>query len=233
MRPILRAAGGIAAPARECKGVDRVSFPTHRQDGINSCKYVGFYAIVSIRHLRQGALAGIAASEQQIGTPVTDPMRVKTKSHDLRIQFGALPFKFDAAGGLLILLVTSRPVADRWTIPKGQPIKGLRGAEVAEREAFEEAGVSGHVIGSRSLGHYEHLKRTGVDRTVRCRVEIFPFAVEAENDDWPEKGQRDIRWVDPETAAGMVTAEGLAAKILAFGRARQSDRDTLPAAVPV
>lgn len=152
-------------------------------------------------------------------------MSFKKKSQ-ARIQFGALPFKFDENGGLLILLLTSRPVPDRWTIPKGQPIKGLDGAEVAQREAFEEAGLTGHIVGREPIGHYEHAKRAprGV---VRCRVEVFPLAVEAQNEDWPEKGQRELCWADPETAAGMVTAEGLAAQILAFGRAQ---RDTATSA---
>jgi 8-oxo-dGTP pyrophosphatase MutT (NUDIX family) len=159
-------------------------------------------------------------------------MRVSTKSHKVRVQFGALPFKFDETGGLLILLVTSRPIPDRWTIPKGQPIKGLRGSEVAEREAFEEAGLSGRVVGKHPIGHYEHLKRTGPDGLVRCRVELFPFAVEAENDDWPEKGQRDLRWVAPEAAAEMV-GEGLAAQILAFGRAHPPPVGNAPTAIAV
>ena len=160
-------------------------------------------------------------------------MRLKTRSHRFQLQFGALPFKFDATGGLLILLVTSRPIADRWTIPKGQPIKGLRGPEVAEREAFEEAGLSGHVIARRPIGHYEHVKRSGLDGLMRCRVELFPFAVEAENDDWPEKGQRDLRWLDPQAAAEMVAAEGLAAQILAFGRAQRPRIDGIPTAITV
>ncbi|HEY3622474.1 MAG TPA: NUDIX domain-containing protein [Roseiarcus sp.] len=50
---------------------------------------------------------------------------------------------------LEILLVTTRQ-SKRWIIPKGWPIKGLRPAKSAAREAFEEAGVRGPVGASLS-----------------------------------------------------------------------------------
>ena len=51
-----------------------------------------------------------------------------------------------------ILLVTTRQTK-RWIVPKGWPIKGLKPAKSAAREAFEEAGVRGRV-GARAIGHF-------------------------------------------------------------------------------
>ena len=60
----------------------------------------------------------------------------------IRLQNAGLPYRVTKAGALEILLVTTRQTR-RWIIPKGWPIKGLKPANSAAREAFEEAGVSG------------------------------------------------------------------------------------------
>jgi len=47
------------------------------------------------------------------------------------------PIGFTHHAGLEILFITTRQ-SKRWIIPKGWPIKGLRPAKSAAREAFEE-----------------------------------------------------------------------------------------------
>ena len=74
----------------------------------------------------------------------------------LRLQYGALPYRFTPTAALEILLVTTRR-SKRWIIPKGWPIKGLRPAKSAAREAFEEAGVRGK-IGTKSVGLFNYHK---------------------------------------------------------------------------
>jgi 8-oxo-dGTP pyrophosphatase MutT (NUDIX family) len=69
---------------------------------------------------------------------------VKAK-HAVRVQYGALPYRFTKSGAPEILLVTTRQTK-RWIIPKGWPIKGLKPAKSAAREAYEEAGVRGSVF---------------------------------------------------------------------------------------
>jgi ADP-ribose pyrophosphatase YjhB (NUDIX family) len=66
------------------------------------------------------------------------------------VQYGALPYRFTADAAREIHLVTTRQTR-RWIIPKGWPIKGLRPAKSAAREAFEEAGVRGKIAQSRSV----------------------------------------------------------------------------------
>jgi hypothetical protein len=52
----------------------------------------------------------------------------------VRVQYGALPYRFTPDTALEILLVTTRQ-SKRWIIPKGRPIKGLKPAKTATREA--------------------------------------------------------------------------------------------------
>ncbi|MGR9222508.1 NUDIX hydrolase (plasmid) [Rhizobium leguminosarum] len=54
-------------------------------------------------------------------------------------QYGALCFR-NTPNGPKVLLITTRETR-RWMIPKGWPIPGLKPRKVAEREAWEEAGV--------------------------------------------------------------------------------------------
>ena len=82
--------------------------------------------------------------------------------------------------------------------------------EAAAKEAFEEAGICGTIIGKRPVGNYHYSKRLSVDRDILCEVSVFLFRVEQQLDDWPEKGQRDRRWFKPSEAYGLVDEGGLA-----------------------
>jgi len=137
-----------------------------------------------------------------------DKPRRKTRRDGTGTQFAALPFRM-AADGLEILLITSRETR-RWIIPKGWPIRGLRPRDVAAREAFEEAGLVGKIVGNRSIGSYYYNKRLPDRRDRLCRVKVFLLSVDHQLDDWPEKEQRAQRWVDPARGAQMVDEGGLA-----------------------
>jgi 8-oxo-dGTP pyrophosphatase MutT (NUDIX family) len=123
-------------------------------------------------------------------------------------QFAALPFEI-APDGLRVLLLTSRET-HRWVIPKGWPIRGLKPREVAAREAFEEAGLVGSIVGKHPIGAYHYSKQLPGHREMLCQVKVFLMSVDHQLDDWPERAQRDYRWVDPLTAAQMVQEGGLA-----------------------
>lgn len=124
------------------------------------------------------------------------------------VQYAALPFRI-ASGNLQILLITSRE-SQRWVIPKGWPISGLRPREVAAREALEEAGLVGRIVGKRSIGSYHYSKRLSDNQEALCRVKVFLLSVEHQLDDWPEKAQREYRWMTPQEAASKVDEGGLA-----------------------
>ncbi|MEA1830913.1 NUDIX hydrolase [Methylobacterium durans] len=128
-------------------------------------------------------------------------------------QVGALPFRKNPDGGFAVLLVTSRE-SRRWVIPKGWPMKGRKPYEAAAREAYEEAGVIGH-IGKRPLGFFLYEKRLKSRDSVLCQVKVFPLEVRKQLKRWPEQSEREQRWFAPSEAADLVAEPGLAAIIRA------------------
>jgi 8-oxo-dGTP pyrophosphatase MutT (NUDIX family) len=132
----------------------------------------------------------------------------------IREQVGVLPFAI-RDGQLRILLLTSRG-RGLWLVPKGWPIPGLTAAEAAAREAFEEAGLIGHVLGTEPVGRFRMRKRIGSDLEATCEVTLYPFRVTRQLDDWPERRQRRTRWLAPDAAAELATSPELAALIRGF-----------------
>ncbi|HTN98735.1 MAG TPA: NUDIX hydrolase [Nordella sp.] len=135
-------------------------------------------------------------------------------STPVRTQYGALPHRPSAGSGRDILLITSRDTG-RWVIPKGWPMRGWSGAEVAAREAFEEAGIEGESW-SQAIGAYHYHKRRPGDRSVTCRVEVFPFGVITELARWPERHQRRRAWFAAHDAAALVNEDELKTLILSL-----------------
>lgn len=127
-----------------------------------------------------------------------------------RRQYAALPFRRTADGRIEIALLTSRDTG-RWVIPKGWPIAGLSPSDSAAQEASEEGGFVGEVW-SESMGAFEYQKRTA-DGIVPCLVDLFLLNVSGLLDEFPEKGQRRVRWFAPDDAAKEVAEEDLAALI--------------------
>lgn len=115
----------------------------------------------------------------------------RNKFHDAT-QFGALPWRIGEGGTRQIMLLTSRETR-RWVIPKGWPMKGRKPAEVACREAYEEAGLIGQIVGKRPLGIFHYEKRLGTNALL-CEVQVFSFRVDKQATSWPEKTQRETRW---------------------------------------
>lgn len=146
---------------------------------------------------------------------------VKDKSVDRgkrRRQYAALPYAV-RDGELQVVLVTSRETG-RWILPKGWAEKNLEGRQVAELEAFEEAGLVGEAAPTpiASFEYYKHLKPAKFKpaRTRRCTVDVFALAVREELDEWPEKGQREREWLTPRQAAERVSDAPLVEVLLHF-----------------
>ena len=91
-----------------------------------------------------------------------------------KVQIGAIPYRRRPDGAVEVMLVTTRET-QRWIVPKGWPIRGLKGHEAAAREATEEAGLVGEV-GKKPVGRYTYWKRRPRD-FVLCKVRLYLLAV--------------------------------------------------------
>jgi 8-oxo-dGTP pyrophosphatase MutT (NUDIX family) len=128
-------------------------------------------------------------------------------------QVAALPIRH-RRGELDVLLVTSRETK-RWVIPKGWPMDGRTDYDAAKIEAFEEAGVEGH-IGTISIGEFEYIKRVKKGATQPCRVSVYPLNVSTVARKWPEQSERERRWFSAQDAAQVVSEQQLRDIILAL-----------------
>lgn len=127
-------------------------------------------------------------------------------------QYAALPWR--QAPNLEILLITSRETR-RWVIPKGWPMPEKSPAESAAQEAYEEAGIRGHMA-AQTLGHYGYSKRQRGGAKKRFRVDVFAMEVTEVLDLWPEAHERTRQWLSPAEAAIRVDEPGLAVLIRSF-----------------
>ena len=133
----------------------------------------------------------------------------------LGCQFAALPFK-QQAGETLVMLVTSRDTG-RWVLPKGWAEKRLSGAQLAAKEAYEEAGIVGEPA-NKPIGSYRYSKQLPKGRVLDCVVKVFPIHVTEVLDSWPEADQRRRDWFTPEEAATLVDESELTAMLAALDR---------------
>ena len=129
------------------------------------------------------------------------------------VQSAALPWRMGRKGPE-VLLVTSRATG-RWILPKGWPEPGETLAACAEREAFEEAGIRGRASAA-ALGSYFYGKASSSGLVRRCEVHVFALDVVESEKRWPEKRQRNRRWLTPEEAGKRVAELAVAELIAGF-----------------
>ncbi|MGI2035030.1 NUDIX hydrolase [Rhizobium panacihumi] len=134
-----------------------------------------------------------------------------------RQQYAALCYRVrkKQAGQLEMLVMTSRDTG-RWVIPKGWPMEGKKAHAVAEREAYEEAGVKGKVA-KEPLGYFHYRKTLSNGMKVPVRVQVHALEVEEMLKAFPEKGSRKLEWVSCEEAAKRVNEPELKELLLRFG----------------
>ncbi len=107
----------------------------------------------------------------------------------------AVPFRANA-GHVEFCLITSS--AGRWMFPKGFVEPGETFAEAALKEALEEAGLHGHVVGD-PIGYYE-IEKKGRSRTViALLMEVFQSDAI-----WDEVDVRQRQWVTLDEAHGLI-----------------------------
>lgn len=115
-------------------------------------------------------------------------------------QSAAIPFRW-RDGRIEVLLITSKG-SGRWIVPKGSIEEELGATRSAQKEAYEEAGVTGNVH-AVSLGCYEH------GESDPKLVEVFLLEVTTELEEYPESDERKRRWIPIEEAYGYLDDDGL------------------------
>jgi 8-oxo-dGTP pyrophosphatase MutT (NUDIX family) len=134
----------------------------------------------------------------------------------LRQQYAALCYRVPkGATAPEVLLLTSRDTG-RWVIPKGWPMDGKKAHAVAEREAYEEAGVKGDVD-HESFGHFDYQKKLRSGLVVTCRVQVHLLKTSKMCGNFPEKEERNLEWVSPSEAAVRVNEPELKLLMQRFG----------------
>lgn len=146
-------------------------------------------------------------------------------------QIGALCYRITEAGGTEILLITTRETK-RWTIPKGWPIEGRKPHQVAEQEAWEEAGVVGHAK-RRSYGAYDYLKRLSDGEWVSAVVDVHVLAVKRTKRRFPERRERRLAWFSPDEAARLVEEPRLQKLVRRFGASKPLPEERLNSLVGI
>lgn len=97
-------------------------------------------------------------------------------------QYGVIPY-IKKSGKWRLVLITSRTHGN-WIFPKGGPMEGKSKQEAALREAYEEAGVKGRIVGRYA---YSSVLRRGGRK---IELTLYPMRVEKLLSDWPEKAER-------------------------------------------
>ena len=123
------------------------------------------------------------------------------KKSDVRTQFAALCYRV-VKDKVQVLVISSRGTG-RWIVPKGWPMDGKTPAEAALQEAWEEAGVIGKVV-SAPLGLYSYRKVQEHAPDFPCIAVVYAVKVKSLSKDFPEAGERRVKWVGRKKAAKLV-----------------------------
>jgi 8-oxo-dGTP pyrophosphatase MutT (NUDIX family) len=123
----------------------------------------------------------------------------------LPLQVGAVCYRWRGATVEFLLVNTNG--GNKWTFPKGDPEPSMSHSRAAEREAWEEAGVQGH-IEPRHFHLYLHSKGVFWKPPGVREFVVKAFLLEVEQAVKPPEPQRNPTWFAPEEAK----------KILAKGR---------------
>jgi 8-oxo-dGTP diphosphatase len=111
----------------------------------------------------------------------------------------------EAAGGVVVrdglVCLVHRPRYDDWSLPKGKLDRGESFEEAALREVEEETGLRCRL--GQELPEVRYSDHKGRSKLVR----YWLMEVEGGEDFEPNEEVDELRWVEPETAASMLTYE--------------------------
>jgi ADP-ribose pyrophosphatase YjhB (NUDIX family) len=129
-------------------------------------------------------------------------------------QVGVLPVERGADGSWRVVLITTRD-SGRWSIPKGNPMKGFSKAEAASIEAYEEGGLVGKAS-RKPIGSYQFWKRKQGHWEL-AEVIVYLLKVESRLTDFKEKGLRLVESFAFDDAEEAIMEPGLKSLIRSVG----------------
>jgi 8-oxo-dGTP pyrophosphatase MutT (NUDIX family) len=142
----------------------------------------------------------------------TKPSRKRAPGYDWWMQYHdafaplaqalAVPFRLTDAGPEFCLITSL--ASGRWGFPKGMIDPGETAREAALKEAHEEAGLHGRILGE-PLGEYRYAKWGSM-------LAVTAFLMEVSHADvaWLEADRRQRHWASAERAARMLDRRHLA-----------------------
>ncbi len=121
----------------------------------------------------------------------------RNPQHALPLQVAAVCYR--RRGPSIEFLLVNTNGGNKWTFPKGDPELSLSHGKAAEREAWEEAGVSGN-IDPRHFCIYLHSKGVFWKPPGVREYVIKAFLLEVEREEIPPESMRSPTWFGPEDA---------------------------------
>jgi 8-oxo-dGTP pyrophosphatase MutT (NUDIX family) len=111
-------------------------------------------------------------------------------------QVAVIAFRRGSSG--LEVCLTRRKDSAKWGIPKGYIDRGDTPEQAILKEAFEEAGLQGELIGE-AIGTYDYKKWNST-----LTVLVYVMEVRDEQDVWRESRIRDRSWHSVDEAAQLL-----------------------------
>lgn len=109
-----------------------------------------------------------------------------------REQAGVIPFR-RKKDGIEVCLIRNKG-RRKWKIPKGFVDAGETVQQAALKEAWEEAGLTGRLVGG-AIGSYDYEKWE-----LQLTVSVYLMEVTEQEDEWEESRFRERRWSTVDTA---------------------------------
>jgi ADP-ribose pyrophosphatase YjhB (NUDIX family) len=120
---------------------------------------------------------------------------------------GVLPWRRTKRGEIKVLLVAPRG-GGQWSLPSGLPGNDRTPRQTAMREAFEKAGVVGH-LDAKPIGSYSSQGALSEGSTMPCVVVIYGLKVRGTLTNWPASTRCKRRWYRLDDAIQVVSNAGL------------------------
>ena len=115
----------------------------------------------------------------------------------MKQQAAAIPFRVSGRR-LEVCLIRTKGSRNKWGIPKGFIERGDSARDAALKEAEEEAGLRGRLVGA-SVGRYRYDKWG-----TTLEVTVYLMEVKNEQDEWHESDYRERHWKPYREAARLL-----------------------------